>query len=134
MRIRLARMVVYGMAAVAVFVQIGVWGATKIRSNGAFFESWQPYFGWAYGLVFAGALVLVCRWLAIDRATVWLARTWAIAGILVVAAWWLGGRRFGLDDSVTLVAGLGAFVLAAGLSEGQLAPDTAERRYSTGRR
>jgi hypothetical protein len=76
----------------------------------------------------------VCRWLAIERGIIWLARTWTIAGGLVVGVWWLGGHSFELDDSVTLVAGLGAFVLAAGLAEGQLAPDTAGKRYSTGRR
>jgi hypothetical protein len=60
MRIGLARMVVYGMAAFAVFVQLGVWGATKIRAD---------------------------------------------------------GRSFDLDGGVTLVAGLGAYRLAAGLGE-----------------
>ena len=125
MRIGLARMVVYGMATVAVFVQLGVWGATKLRTDGSLFESWQPYFGWAYGVAFAAALVGVCRWLAIDRGVVWLARTWVIGGVLCAGAWWLGGRSFDLDGGVALVAGLGAYVLAAGLAEGHLAPDTA---------
>jgi len=82
----LARFVVLGMAVVAAFVQIGVWGAgaTKIRSDGALFEAWQPYFGWPYGLAFAAFQVGVCYWLRIDRGIVWLVRTWTIGGALLV--------------------------------------------------
>jgi hypothetical protein len=54
---------------------------------------------------------------------VWLARTWVIGALLVVA-WWLGGRSDPLadDDGVSLVSGLGAIVLAAALYDGTLVP------------
>jgi hypothetical protein len=125
----LARTVVFSMAVLSVFVQIGVWGATKIRSDGALFESWQPYFGWRYGLAFAAAQIGVCYWLAIERGVVWLVRTWAIGGVLLVLVWWLAGRAqpLGLDSSVALVSGLGALVLALGLYDGRLIPGSARR-------
>jgi len=112
------------MAVLAVFVQLAVWGATKVRADGALLESWQPYFGWRYGLAFAAAQLALCRWLAIDRGIVWLVRTWAVAGALLLVAWWLGGRSgpLSFDASVALVSGLGALVLAVALYDGRLVP------------
>jgi hypothetical protein len=130
MRVAPAQAVVLGMAALAVFVQLAVWGATKLRSDGALLESWQPYFGWEYGLAFAAAQVAVCRWLALDRGLVWLVRTWVLGGVLMVVAWLIGGRSgpLTLDDSVALVAGLSALVLAVGLHAGRLVPAATSRR------
>jgi hypothetical protein len=123
-QIALTRLLVASMAALAVFVQLAVWGATKVRADGALLESWQPYFGWRYGLAFAAAQVALCRWLAIDRGIVWLVRTWAVAGALLLVAWWLGGRSgpLSFDASVALVSGLGALVLAVALYDGRLVP------------
>jgi hypothetical protein len=120
----LARLVVLGMVVLAIVVQIGVWGATKLRSNGALLQSWQPYFGWPYGIAFAVAQVGVCWWLAIDRGVVWLARTWAFTGLALVLLWLATGRpdRLTVDSGVALTAGLSALVLAAGLYEGRLTP------------
>jgi hypothetical protein len=119
----LARFVVVSMAVLAVFVQLAVWGATKIRADGALLESWQPYFGWPYGVGFAGGQLLVCRWLRIDRGAVWLLRTWAIGGALAVVAVWIGGRGWdAVDSGVALISGLSALVLAAALYDGKLAP------------
>jgi hypothetical protein len=125
----LARAVVVGMAALAVFVQIGVWGATKVHSNGALLQSWQPYFGWPYGLAFGAVQVGVCLWLDVQRGLVWLARTWAITGAALVVLWLVTGRseRLTLDSGVALTAGLGALVLAAGLYEGHLVPRRRQR-------
>ena len=123
MHVALERAVVASMAALAVFVQLAVWGATKIRSGGALLESWQPYFGWPYGLAFALAQIGVCRWLAIDRGSVWLVRTWAIGGALAVVASWASGRGAPpADAAAALVSGLGAIVLAAALYDGRLVP------------
>ena len=112
------------MAALAVFVQLAVWGATKVRADGALLESWQPYFGWRYGLAFAAAQLGLCRWLAIDRGIVWLARTWTVGGALLLVAWLLGGRSgpLSFDASVALVSGLGALILAVALYDGRLVP------------
>jgi hypothetical protein len=112
------------MVALAIVVQIGVWGATKLRSDGALLQSWQPYFGWPYGLAFATAQVALCLWLAIDRGLTWLVRTWAITGTALILLWLATGRpdRLTIDSGVALTAGLGALVLAAGLYEGHLAP------------
>jgi hypothetical protein len=120
----LARLVVLGMVVLAIVVQIGVWGATKLRSNGALLQSWQPYFGWPYGVAFALAQVAVCWWLAIDRGVVWLARTWVLVGLGLVLLWLVTGRpdRLTVDSGVALTAGLSALVLGAGLYEGRLTP------------
>jgi hypothetical protein len=125
-----ARTVVFGMAVLSVFVQIGVWGATKIRSEGALFQSWQPYFGWRYGVAFAAVQIGICYWLAIDRGIVWLARTWTIGGGLLVLVWFLAGRTgpLGIDNSVALISGLGALMLALALYDGRLIPGTARSR------
>jgi hypothetical protein len=124
MRAWLAWVVVASMAALAVFVQLAVWGATKIRSSGALLESWQPWFGWPYGVAFALAQVAVCIWLDVERGIVWLMRTWVLGAVLVGLAWAIAGRphRVTADDTVALLSGLGAMVLAVGLWDGKLVP------------
>ena len=106
-------------------VQIGVWGATKTSADdGSLLESWRPYFGWPYGLLFAALQAALCRWLAIDRGTVWLVRTWGIVGGALALLWLISGRsgRLTVDSGVALTAGMGALVLAAGLFNGDLVP------------
>ena len=104
------------------FVQLAVWGATKIRADGALLQSWQPYFGWLYGLAFGAFQLWVCRWLRIERGPVWLVRTWVIGGALAVVAAWIGGRGLGdVDSGVALISGLGAGFLSVpcrGLNRG----------------
>jgi hypothetical protein len=118
----LARAVVVSMAALAVFVQLAVWGATKIRADGALLESWQPYFGWPYGVLFALVQIGVCLWLAVPRGIVWLLRTWVLSAVVLVLIWAVNGRssRVTVDDTVALVSGLSALVLAVGLYDGKL--------------
>lgn len=113
----------------AIVVQIGVWGATKLHTEGALLESWQPYFGWPYGLLFAGVQAGLCWWLAIDRGIVWLVRTWGITGGALLVLWMLSGRsgQLTVDSGAALIAGMGALVLAAGLYEGDLVPGTLRR-------
>ena len=120
----LARCIFLGMAALAILVQIGVWGATKLHTDGALLESWRPYFGWPYGLLFAAVQAGVCWRLAIDRGIVWLARTWAVTGGALLVLWVVTGRseRLTVDSGVALTAGMGALILAAGLLEGHLVP------------
>ena len=117
------------MVVLAIVVQIGVWGATKLHSNGALLESWQPYFGWQYGLLFAAAQAGLCWWLAIDRGIVWLVRTWGITGGALLVWWMISGQseQLTVDSGVALIAGMGALILAAGLHEGHLVPGTLSR-------
>jgi hypothetical protein len=125
MRAALARWVVLGMVALAIVVQIGVWGATKINvDGGSLLESWRPYFGWPYGLLFAALQLAVCRWFAVARGPVWLARTWGITGGALVLIWELAGQpeRLTVDYGVACTAGVGAMMLAAGLFNGDLVP------------
>jgi len=125
----LARCIVLGMVCLAIVVQIGVWGATKLNADGgALLESWRPYFGWEYGLLFAAVQVGLCWWLAIDRGTVWLARTWGITGSALLVLWVItGSGRLTVDSGAALTAGMGALMLAAGLYEGDLRPGTRRR-------
>ena len=113
------------MAVLAIVVQIGVWGATKLHADdGALLESWRPYFGWPYGLLFAAVQAGVCWRLAIDRGIVWLLRTWGITGGTLLVLWIITGKseRLTVDSGVALTAGMGALILAAGLYNGDLGP------------
>jgi hypothetical protein len=123
MRISLARWAILAMAALAILVQIGVWGATKIQADGgALLQSWRPYFGWPYGLAFAGVQAALCRWVPIRHGTVWLLRTWAITGgvLLLLSIVIDTSGRLTVDNAAALVYGMGALVLAAGTHEGHL--------------
>ena len=121
----LARCIVIGMAVLAIVVQIGVWGATKLHADdGALLESWRPYFGWPYGLLFAAVQAALCWRLAVDRGIVWLARTWGITGGALLVLWLITGtEQLTVDSGVALTAGMGALILAAGLLEGHLVPE-----------
>jgi hypothetical protein len=124
MRISLARWLILAMAALALVVQIGVWGGTKIQADGgSLLQSWRPYFGWPYGLAFATVQTAVCVCVPIRRGVVWLLRTWAITGgALFLLSIAVGtSSRLTVDSGVALVAGIGALVLAAGMHEGHLA-------------
>ena len=57
---RFELLIVNGMALLAVFVQLAVYGATKIRSNWAPLSSWAPYFGAPYGAAFLGLQLWYC--------------------------------------------------------------------------
>jgi hypothetical protein len=116
-----ARLVVFGMAAVAVFVQLAVWGATKLRSEGALLASWQPWFGWPYGILLAVAQLAVIAWLRIRHGTRWVGAAWA-SGLAAAALGWSLGHRPDVDSTIALAAGLGALVLAAALYDGRLVP------------
>jgi hypothetical protein len=119
------------MVVLAIVVQIGVWGATKVYTDGgSLLESWRPYFGWQYGLAFAAVQTGVCWWLAIERGIVWLVRAWAITGGALLVLWVVSGQsgRLTFGACVALTAGMGALMLAAGLYSGDLVPGTRGRR------
>jgi hypothetical protein len=136
----LARCIVLGTVVLAIVVQIGVWGATKVYTDdGSLLESWRPYFGWPYGLSFGAVQAALCRWLAIERGIVWLVRTWGITGGALLVLWVISGQsgRLTFGGGVALTAGLGALMLAAGLYSGDLVAGTlnrADARSSRARR
>jgi hypothetical protein len=130
MRSAVERCVVPVLVLLAIVVQIGVWGATKLHGDdGALLESWRPYFGWPYGLLFAALQAGLCWWLAIDRGIVWLFRTWGVTGAALLVLWMISGTSgvLTVDSGFALTAGMGALILAAGLHEGHLVPGTARR-------
>jgi hypothetical protein len=111
------------MVVLAIVVHIGVWGMTKIQTDGgSLLESWRPYFGWEYGVLFAGAQAGLCLWLPVQRGIVWLSRTWGITGAAILVLWLITGRsgRMTFDSGVAVTAGMGALILAAALYEGDL--------------
>ena len=112
---------ILGLAALAVFVQLAVWGATKLRADGALLASWQPWFGWPYGLVFAAVQAALCRVLRLERGLAWLVVAWA-STIPFCLIGWASGHRPGIDAAVALSAGLGALALAVGVLDNRLAP------------
>ena len=110
-----------------------MWGATKLHTDGALLESWRPYFGWPYGLLFASVQAGLCWRLAIDRGIVWLVGTWGITGGALLVLWFITGKsELTVDSGVALTAGMGALIVAAGLLEGHLVPGTPRRVASTG--
>jgi hypothetical protein len=130
-RAALVRCIVLGMVVLAIVVQIGVWGATKVYTDGgSLLESWRPYFGWPYGLAFAAVQAALCRWLAIERGIVWLVRTWAVTGGALLVLWVISGQsgRLTFGSGVALSAGMGALILAAGLYNGDLVPGMPVRK------
>jgi len=60
----------------------------------------------------------------VPRGIVWLLRTWVLSAVVLVIIWSLNGRssRVTIDDTVALVSGLSAMVLAVGLYDGKLVP------------
>jgi hypothetical protein len=100
--------IVAAMVALAIFVQIFVYGATKIRSHGALLEDLKPYFGAPFAIAFVGFQAwyyYACRPLRMRHLLV------ALFLVLALVAF---GRRLPWGESLALAAGLCALVLAAG--------------------
>ena len=125
MRDALARTAVVAAAGLAVFVQLAVWGATKLRADGALLESWQRYFGWPYAVALALAEVLLVAHLRLVGALRWLVVAWA-ATIAVGLLGWATSRRPDVDAWLALASGLGAVALAAGVLDGRFGSRGAE--------
>ena len=105
--------IVNGMFALAVFVQLGVYSITKIKPHWAPLEHWRPYFGLWYGLAFLGVQLWYCRACRRRRGYVWVGATWAVGLIFfgVLAATGAGNPDVGVGGSVALTAGLSAVAL-----------------------
>ncbi len=110
---------VNGMAALSVFVQLAVYGATKIRGSGALLPSWAPYFGAVYGVVFLGIQLLYCWYCRDPRALLFILGSWIILGAITLTSA-LGGRHpFALGEFMALGSGLSALVICAGFHSGK---------------
>src|SRR5476649_1921121 len=72
------------MFCFAVFVQICVFGATKIHTQGALLETWQSYFGLPYACVFLALQIWFCWCRNHRRGLVHLGWLWAGAAVLYI--------------------------------------------------
>lgn len=103
-----------GMAILAVVVQIGVYGATKIRSGPGPLGAWMPYFGLTYGVIFAAVLLAYCHFFRRPRGYIFLGVTWALytaLSLFIALARHAPSGSHDLGSQVALGAGLGALVL-----------------------
>lgn len=111
---------VNGMALLAVFVQLAVYGATKIRSHGALLGIWAPYFRVPYGIAFLVLQLCYCRSCRHPRGIRYILVTWAVRGAVFLVSAATKGRRFYLGECTALSAGLSALVLWAAFHEGRM--------------
>ncbi len=112
---------VNAMFVLAVFVQIAVYGATKIRMHGALLESWQRWFGLPYAFTFLALQIWYC--LAFDhrRGLVHLRRTWIGGAIFYMILMVTPGRsQLDLGSFIVLITGFGAAMLWAAYHSGTL--------------
>jgi hypothetical protein len=109
------------MVALAVFVQLLVYGATKIRMSHAPLEHWQPVFGWAYGMAFVAFQVGFCRAIGRTKGYWWICCTWVGYLLVVVVAEATATRsRFTFNAFWALGSGLSAMVLFAAFHTNRL--------------
>ena len=109
------------MAVVAVFVQICVFGATKIHTHGALLESWQRYFGLPYAGIFLALQIWFCCYRNYRRGLVQLSWLWVGAAALYVIVWIIQGQATPILTSyIVLISGVGAYLLWAGCHTGRI--------------
>lgn len=107
--------VVLGVLALAVVVQVLVWGSAPASgSGGSLLPGLRPAFGTAYAAVLVAAEVALCLWFRLTDAAV----TVLVTGAAVDAVLWLAhvaGARFALGAGASMTAAFGAVALAASL-------------------
>lgn len=111
---------VNAMALLSVFVQLAVYGATKIRSHGALLSEWTPYFGAPYGLAFLALQIWYCLSCRHRRALIHIAVAWL--SVLAVSVWAhaTGRHQFRFGEFTALASGLSALALWAGFHSGRI--------------
>lgn len=109
------------MFSLAVFVQIFVFGATKLHTQGALLESWQPYFGLPYACAFLALQIWFCRCRNHRRGLVHLAWLWLGATALYIILRIVRTETApSLVAYIALICGLGACLLWAGFHSGKI--------------
>ncbi len=112
---------VNAMFVLAVFVQVAVYGVTKIRTHGALLESWQRWFGLPYAFTFLVLQVSYCFAFGHRRGLVHLRRTWMGGAIFYIILIWIPGRsQLDLGSFIVLITGFGAIILWAGYHSGKI--------------
>jgi hypothetical protein len=116
---RFESLVVNGMCVLGIFVQLFVYGATKIRSNGALLDGLIPYFGTPYGLGFLFLQLLYCYYCRRYRGFWFIGVVCLLSAALSLSTHLLGtGRPFQLGEWLALTAGISAVALCAGYHAG----------------
>jgi hypothetical protein len=116
---RFESLIVNGMCVLAVFVQLFVYGATKIRSRGALLDNLVPYFGTPYALGFLLLQLWYCHSCRRQRGYWFIAAVWLACAALSLSTHVLGvGRPFQFGEWLALTTGLTALTLWAGYHSG----------------
>jgi hypothetical protein len=116
----MASRLVNAMFVLAVFVQIAVYGATKIRTEGALLESWQQWFGLPYAVIFLVLQIWYCLAFEHPRGLVHLRRTWIGAAVFYILLMVMRPSQVDLGSFIVLVTGLSAMILWAGYHSGKI--------------
>ena len=123
-----ARLWLCAMVAVAVAVQVLVWGAPKPHSNGgAVLPQLRHLFSTGYAVILLAAELAFCAVYRLAPAAVWV----VVTGACVDAAFWfahLGGLHFPNGAAAALTPGAAAVVLAVGVLVGQFQPSSSPHR------
>jgi RsiW-degrading membrane proteinase PrsW (M82 family) len=118
---RLAPRLPWAMAALAVFVQIPVWGFTKITSDhGSLLPSLRPWFGWQYALGFLALQLAFCLRYRVRRGPKWILVSWLVVGGVAAFGSLVLTPRLPAGAGLAVCADMSALVLVAGLREGDL--------------
>ncbi len=112
---------VNAMFALALFVQLAVYGATKIWTYGALLESWQRWFGLPYAFTFLVLQISYCFAFERRRGFVYLRRTWMGGAIFYILLMWIPGQpQQNLGNFIAVLTGAGAIILWAGYQSGKI--------------
>src|SRR5271167_3004766 len=109
------------MFCFAVFVQICVFGATKLHTQGALLESWEPYFGLPYACIFLALQIWFCLCRDHRRGLVHLSWLWTGAAVFYIIIRIMQSQTMpSLTAYIALISGLGACLLWAGFHTGKI--------------
>ncbi len=112
---------VNAMFVLAVFVQIAVYGATKIRTDGALLQSWQQWFGLPYAFLFLALQIWYCFAFDHRRGLARLRATWIGGAVFGMMLMFLPTRfQLGFSSFIVLITGFGAVILWAGYHSGKI--------------
>lgn len=100
--------------ALAVAVQVLVWGAPSSRSGGALLARLRPDFGTAYAVVMLLVELGMCLVSGFAQVAVWVLGTGAVLDLVFWVAH-AAGLRFAVGAAAAMTAAFGSVGLNAGL-------------------